>query len=138
VGALRDESLPDPELIEVLVDDFARSTGLHASYSESGQRRPLTPEARVAVFRTAQEALTNVAKHAAARSVEVGLDWLADAVVLTVVDDGTGAGSPITGSGPGNGLQGMRERAALAGGTLSAGPADGKPSGWRVQLRLAA
>jgi signal transduction histidine kinase len=87
------------------------------------------------LYRSAQEALTNVAKHAEATNVDVCLSWYDDAVTLRVIDDGLGAGPTSALAGGGNGLRGMRERAELAGGELSAGPAD---IGFVVELKLPA
>ncbi|MEV5703957.1 histidine kinase [Actinoallomurus sp. NPDC052274] len=93
-----------------------RETGLDASYSASGEPGRLTADAEVAAFRIVQEALTNTLKHAAATEVAVTLDW-GDSLMITVRDDGTGGG---TLGGGGNGLIGIRERAAACGGTASA------------------
>jgi signal transduction histidine kinase len=101
----------------------ARSAGLEVSFSVAGDERPLPPGVEQAVYRIAQEAVTNVIRHAAASRLECVLAYIPDAVELTVVDDGRGAG-PSPGSG-GHGLVGMRERAALYGGSLDAGPRPG-------------
>jgi signal transduction histidine kinase len=85
----------------------------------------------VALFRAVQEALTNVGKHARASRVDVTLDWLEDVVVLRIADDGRGAAA--TAVGDGNGLRGMRERAELVGGQVSAEPAE---RGYVVEVRL--
>jgi signal transduction histidine kinase len=82
------------------------------------------------VYRIVQEALTNVTRHARARRVTVRLAVGGDdGMSVEVVDDGVG-GAP----GPGNGIAGMRERAAALGGTVYAGPAPG--GGFRVAARL--
>lgn len=75
----------------------------------------------LAAFRVVQEALTNVLKHAAARRVDIEVCRKADALTVCVRDDGRGQVSP---AGMRRGLAGMRERAALLGGTLAAGPAE--------------
>jgi signal transduction histidine kinase len=89
------------------------------------------------VYRTAQEALTNVLRHSAASRVEVRLSYEADGTRLVVQDFGPGA--PVTvgavSPGGGYGLTGMRERAELLGGRLSAGPT---ADGFRVELWLPA
>jgi signal transduction histidine kinase len=131
VGTLRDDALPGPARLPQLVADFGRDSGVEAHYVESGTVRPIEPEARVALFRATQEALTNVGKHANANRVDVSLDWLADQVVLMVSDDGRGADAPSVGGG--NGLRGMRERAELVGGHVSAGPG---ADGFVVEVRL--
>jgi signal transduction histidine kinase len=90
-------------------------------------------------FRIVQEALTNVARHAHAASARVGVHRVPGAVVIEVVDDGIGApgfNGHLTGDldASGNGMRGMRERAAALGGTLDAAPVD--DGGWRVCARL--
>ncbi len=85
-----------------------------------------------ASYRIVQEALTNVLRHAGARSVSVLAR--ADDEVLRIVVADDGAGGPATTTGAGAGLRGMRERAEALGGTLTAGP--GGDGGWRVQATL--
>jgi len=101
-----------------------------------GEPHELAPEARLAVYRTAQEALTNVRRHATAERVEVELTYLPGSTVL-VVEDRAVNGSPpaivATSNGGGYGLTGMRERAELLGGELLAAPTI---QGFRVELRL--
>jgi signal transduction histidine kinase len=131
VGTLRDDALPGPARLTQLVEEFGRDSGLTAVFREDGRPHPLVPEARVALFRAAQEALTNVGKHASASRVEVSLAWDDRTVVLRVVDDGRGASAAQPGGG--NGLRGMRERAELAGGHVEAGPV---ADGYLVEVRL--
>jgi signal transduction histidine kinase len=131
VGTLRDDALPSPERLPSLIAQFERDSGLTVDFEEVGTPVPLVPEARVALFRAAQEALTNVAKHAGASQVEVRLVWQPTTVELRISDDGSGAGTTLPGGG--NGLRGLRERAELAGGTASAGPAE---RGFVVAVRL--
>jgi len=128
---MRDDALPSPEGIRELVETFQRDSGVTATYDETGEPQSLAAGARVALFRAAQEALTNVAKHADATRVNVQLAWRAEAVVLRVSDDGRGAAA--TSRGGGNGLRGMRERAELAGGEVIAGPGG---DGFKVEVRL--
>jgi signal transduction histidine kinase len=123
--------LPGPTRLPQLVADFGRDSGIEAKFSETGTPGPLDPEARVALFRAAQEALTNVAKHAAASRVDVTLAWDEATVVLRVTDDGRGAAAAQPGGG--NGLRGMRERAELAGGHVGAGA---QVDGYVVEVRL--
>ncbi len=90
-------------------------------------------------FRIVQEALTNVARHAHAASARVGVHRVPGAVVIEVVDDGVGAprsNGHVNGDlrTNGNGVRGMRERAAALGGTLYAAPVD--EGGWRVRAQL--
>jgi signal transduction histidine kinase len=135
VGTLRDAALPGPGQLAALVEDFGRTSGIRCRIEERGDPVVLAPDAQVALYRSAQEALTNVAKHAEASSVEVCLSWYDGAVTLRVADDGPGTGSEPALVGGGNGLRGMRERAELAGGELRAGPQE---SGFVVELRLPA
>ena len=85
-------------------------------------------------YRIVQEALTNVARHAGASSTRVCVRRVPGAVTIEVTDDGNGAGPAATGAPPGNGLRGMRERAAAVGGTLQVAPIDS--GGWRVHALL--
>ena len=87
-----------------------------------------------AVYRIAQESITNAVKHARrATQIDVRVTGDADCVRLTVRDDGDTSSSGANAS-PGYGLAGMGERAALLGGTLEAGPSGG--SGWLVSAVL--
>nr|WP_263103393.1 histidine kinase [Kitasatospora sp. DSM 101779] len=132
LSALRGELTP--------VGDFlVELTGREqASLAIEGTPRPLPAEAGLAVRRVAQEAVTNARKHAPGGRVAVRLVYLPDAVDLEVRNTRTtrgGAPEGLADSGSGYGLLGMRERAELLGGELSAGPEDG---GWRVLLRVPA
>jgi signal transduction histidine kinase len=101
----------------------------------SGDLDDLAPAVGAALYRIAQEAVTNAVRHAPdATEVTVEVEAHADQVRLTVRDDGepVTAGDPT----PGYGLVGMRERAELLGGTLRAGPAPG--GGWSVEATLPA
>jgi signal transduction histidine kinase len=135
IAAERGDELPGPERIGALADAFKEQSGLPVAIEVHGEPRELAPEARLAVYRTAQEALTNVRRHATAERVDVRLDYEPHSTVL-VVEDHAVPGSPppalISLSG-GYGLTGMRERAELLGGELLAAPT---PTGYRVELRL--
>jgi len=131
VEALRGDALPGPEGLPRLAAAFERDTAVSCRLSIEGEPVALSPEARLALYRTAQEALTNVRKHAVAASVAISLRYGAREAELTVEDAGAPRPSPLPGSG--NGLNGMRERAALAHGRLEAGPT---PTGFRVRLWL--
>lgn len=117
-----------------------RAAGLPVRLTVSGEPAQVPAAAQLTVYRLVQEALTNTLKHAPAGArAEVRVGCAADAVGVTVADDGAGTGTPAP-AGPvdaaaGHGLAGMRERAAAYGGTLSAGPLPG--GGWRVSARLA-
>jgi signal transduction histidine kinase len=124
IGMLRGEHLPGPERLETLVEEFkGDSGGVLADLDVTGDRRDLSPGVRLALYRVAQEALTNVRKHASARKVEVRLRYRPDGVGLEVEDFASVARpdeAPRYGNG--YGLTGMRERAELLGGTLIAAP----------------
>lgn len=110
----------------------AAATGLTVATETVGRARTLPPGADLAAFRILQEALTNVVRHSGSRTARIRLAWRPDALELRVDDDGPATGSPAGGSG--NGLAGMRERAASLGGTVEAGP---RPDGgFRIRATL--
>ncbi|GEK21679.1 sensor histidine kinase [Cellulomonas xylanilytica] len=110
-----------------------RASGLRASLVRMGEPRNLPPGTGLTVYRIAQESLTNVLKHAGPDpKVTVLVQWLPDAIVLEVTDDGRGASADSDGLG--QGLLGMRERTTMFGGTVSAGPRPG--GGFRVRAQL--
>jgi signal transduction histidine kinase len=110
----------------------ARGAGLPVRLTVAGRPRPLTAAMDATGHRIVQEALTNVLKHAVDPSaVEVLVRWADGGLVLQVSDDGR---SSVAWGEPGHGLTGMRERLALFGGELSAGPA--ATGGWRVRATL--
>lgn len=111
----------------------ARESGLDASFVTTGTPRPLPIGAGLAVYRIAQEAITNVLKHAGpAATAYLHLSWGEQEVTLVVRDDGRGAAAH--GDGTGSGIDGMRERATIFGGTLTAGPQTG--GGFEVRATL--
>ncbi|WP_371650620.1 MULTISPECIES: sensor histidine kinase [unclassified Streptomyces] len=116
-----------PELVEQ-----AAAAGLTVEAAATGSPRALPPGADLAAFRIVQEALTNVVRHSGSRTARVVLDYAPDVLELRVDDDGPAG--PGDAGGSGNGLIGMRERAAALGGTIEAGP---RPDGgFRVVARL--
>lgn len=131
LGVLRGRELPGPEELPELVARFSEHTATPARLRVRGAPRELASEARVALYRAAQEALTNVTRHSRASSVLVTLHWRPHEVVLEVDDVGEPAATDDSGSGLG--LVGMRERAELAGGSVAAGPT---ATGFRVTVRL--
>jgi signal transduction histidine kinase len=110
----------------------ARGAGMEVALSVEGEPRPLPAGVDLSAYRIVQEALTNVIKHARALRTEVRLRYGAEALELSVLDDG--AGSPVA-SSAGHGLLGMRERVALFGGTLEAGRREDGP-GYAVRAVL--
>ncbi|MFD9946824.1 sensor histidine kinase [Nonomuraea sp. NPDC059023] len=142
LAVLRDGDEPEatPAQPQPGADDLGRLVeesclaGLPTELSVHGPRRPLPPTVGLTVFRITQEALTNARKHAGPARASVRLTYARDQVTVEVRDDGGGA-PPLEGAPAGGyGLIGMRERVALHGGALSAGPqADG---GFAVVARL--
>jgi signal transduction histidine kinase len=139
LGVLRsvDESAPltpAPGLarLEELVAG-ATGAGLVVEVTVEGEPRPLPAGTDLAAYRIVQEALTNVLRHAGPASAAVRVVWGPSELEVEVTDDGSGPapGTPLEG---GNGLTGMRERAAAAGGRLEAGP--GPDGGFRVRAVL--
>ncbi|MFJ3234509.1 sensor histidine kinase [Streptomyces sp. NPDC086787] len=129
LSALRGELTPLEDFLKELV-----STAAGAEVTVTGERRALPAEASQTVRRVAQEALTNVRKHAHGARVQVRLDYSDHEVALEVRDSG-GRPGELTGSGAGYGLLGMRERAELLGGSLEAGPGE---EGFVVTLKVPA
>jgi signal transduction histidine kinase len=159
IGVLRTESaetadlVPQPGLAELgALVDRVRATGLDVVLDQAGSSFPLGPSAELSIYRIVQESLTNTIKHASAQRARVTLCYEQPLVTVQVADDGTGKpladtdahGKPEPSgqagpfgndsAGGGHGIDGMRERAALHGGSLVAGPTiDG---GWAVTSTL--
>jgi signal transduction histidine kinase len=144
IGLLRDErpvSLDGPDGLVTLASAFERDSGVPCRFSVDGELPDLDPEARLALYRVTQEALTNVRKHARPSLVEIRLDGRPEGARLVIEDcrlapralttGNDRKGAATRGAGPaggpgGYGLTGMRERAELLGGSLTAAPtADG-------------
>jgi signal transduction histidine kinase len=133
IGMLRGEELPGPERLADLSARFSQDRGVPCRFTVSGAPRALSSEARLAVYRVAQEALTNITKHASPERVEVALRYEPGLTRVTVEDHSdAGVAAPLASAG-GYGLTGMRERAELLGGELTAAPTD---TGFRVELRV--
>ncbi|MYT75076.1 MULTISPECIES: sensor histidine kinase [unclassified Streptomyces] len=116
-----------PELVEQ-----AAGAGLTVETATRGKRMTPAPGADLAAFRIVQEALTNVVRHSESRRAHMQLDYGKGVLTVTVDDDGPASHAEAGGSG--NGLAGMRERAAALGGTIEAGP---RPDGgFRVVAEL--
>jgi signal transduction histidine kinase len=158
IGLLRDDELPGPGRLADLAAQFQLVNGVPCQFTVSGQAHELPAEAGLAMYRVAQEALTNITRHAHPDRVEVHLGYERSDARLTVENfagqvelesgaaalDGSGGsgsggsgsgGSGSGGSGSGYGLTGMRERAELLGGQLTAAATSG---GFRVELRIPA
>ena len=125
----------------------ARATGVPVATETVGEHRPLTPAADACAYRIVQEALTNVAKHAPGAATRVQLLYKRSSLRISVINDAPPRLDAASGTDPaidlpdrirhggtGLGLIGMRERAAICGGELTAGPRPG--GGYAVILRL--
>jgi signal transduction histidine kinase len=136
IGMLRDDELPGPERLASLAAHFQEVSGVPCQFTVSGHACELPSQARLAVYRVAQEALTNITKHACPDRVEVHLGYEPRQIRLTVEDFAMNTEPPrAVGDSPGYGLTGMRERAELLGGELTTAMTHG---GFRVELRVPA
>jgi PAS domain S-box-containing protein len=135
---LRPTALDDLGLRAALtnyVQDWSDRLGIPARLHTSGLLdERLAPDVETTLYRIAQEALNNAAKYSRARRVEVILERRADSVLLVVEDDGIGFDAGEEANGRGFGLVGMRERAALVGGSLEIESARGQ--GTTVFVRI--
>jgi signal transduction histidine kinase len=132
--ALRDDDTTPPRGLDQVPElvERARAIGLDATLTIEGQRHDVPTAVDRTVYRIVQESLTNIARHAAAATASVRIDYRPDALVVEVDDDGKAA--PDTAPVPGVGLLGMRERVTALGGRLHAGPRGG--GGFTVQAEL--
>lgn len=134
VRALREDS---PSIEQAIVA-LAKDQG--AALEVTGVPRQVTPEAGLALYRVAQEALTNTLKHAPGARTQIKLAFDEGSISLEVVDGYRGgepavAKSSLAGTGGGYGIQGLKERVLLVGGRIEAGPTD---DGWRVHAEVPA
>lgn len=123
VGVLRDDGEGAPRsptgrlaTLDTLIER-AGHAGLRAESMTTGAERPLPATVDLAAFRIIQEGITNVVRHAAASRAAIVIAYGTDQLEITVDDDGRGVTGPA-----GNGIRGMRERAAALGGSLDVGP----------------
>ncbi|WP_062643596.1 sensor histidine kinase [Streptomyces maremycinicus] len=127
-----DDLLAGVDRIPALAERL-EAAGLHVEVRFSGERRPLHPGVELCAYRVVQEALTNVVKHSGSATAEVAVHYLDDELRVTVLDRG-GPLSATSSDGSGHGLIGMRERAKIWHGSLTAGS---RPEGgFRVRLSL--
>ena len=133
LGVLRESEpaalAPTPRLehVEQLLEP-ARDAGLAVDLRVDGAGRPLSDEIEVCAYRVVQESLTNVVRHASATAVHVRVAYGERELLVTVDDDGVGGPGR-----PGGGIEGMRERVAIVGGSFAAGPAR---HGWSVRASI--
>jgi signal transduction histidine kinase len=128
---------PQPGIGELAaLADSVRTTGLPVNLIVSGDRTALPAAVDVSVYRIVQEALTNILKHAGPARADVTIGYADQAVTIEIIDDGIGQSADrAPGLAPsGYGLAGMRERVAIFGGELHAGPRPG--GGFAVSARL--
>lgn len=138
VGALRGEQLAGTDQLESLVTAFRSDTDAQVTLTIEGTLRPLPADASLALFRGAQEALTNISRYAAGATASVVLRYEGDRTSLTVENGRTSltaSAAGLSGVGGGRGLDGLRERLQRLGGTLHAGPTE---TGWIVHLEIPA
>lgn len=112
-----------------------RATGVPIAYRVEGEPRPLPPGLDLTAYRAVQEALTNTVKHAAGARVEILVTYHGAELAMEIADSG-GTPGPSASAGNGRGLIGLRERVAVHGGTVQAGPRPGGGYGVRVHLPL--
>ncbi|MFC8388227.1 sensor histidine kinase [Streptomyces sp. NPDC057238] len=133
-GERADAPQPTLDRLESLVEN-TRAAGLTVTTGTSGEHRPLPPGVELSAYRIVQEALSNVLRHAPGASAHVTLAYDPRGLRVTVVNTGPTREAPPS-AGAGHGLLGMRERAVMLGGRLTAGPWAGK--GYKVDAYLPA
>ncbi|MEA2637461.1 MAG: hypothetical protein QOE18_518 [Chloroflexota bacterium] len=134
VGALRGDELPTVAQLPSLIDSYKTDMNLDVTLRIEGDARTLPADPSLALYRGAQEALTNVARYAPSARTTVTVRYERDRAKLSV-DNGASATPPRRGMGGGRGLEGLRERVERAGGTMSAGPTT---EGWQVEMEVPA
>ena len=132
VGTLRGDALPTLAQLPALIDSYKTDMNLVVTLRIEGDARTLPADPSLALYRAAQEALTNVARYAPSACTTVTVRYEPARTKLSV-DNGASANGPRQGMGGGHGLQGLRERIERAGGTMSAGPT---AKGWRVEIEV--
>lgn len=143
IGALRPIYLEDlglPSALQMLAEDAGAAAGLRVAFASAGEPRRLTSEQEIAVYRIAQEALSNVTRHARARSARLEIGFESDRFVLAVEDDGIGFTLPDPeaepASAPHYGLMGMQERADLIHARLTLRSTPGGGTHLRLEVPL--
>ncbi len=134
VGALRGDPLPTVAQLPSLIASYRTDMKLDVTLRIEGDIRTLPADPSLALYRGAQEALTNVSRYAPSACTTVVLRYEGDRTRLSV-NNGPSAAPPREGMGGGRGLNGLRERIERTGGTMSAGPT---AEGWRVEIEVPA
>ena len=134
VGTLRGDALPTLAQLPTLVDSYKTDMNLDVTLCIEGDARTLPADPSLALYRAAQEALTNVARYAPSACTTVTVRYEPACTKLSV-DNGASGTPPKEGMGGGHGLEGLRERIEQAGGTMSAGAT---LEGWRVVIEVPA
>jgi signal transduction histidine kinase len=132
VGTLRGDPLPTLAQLATLIDSYKADMNLDVTLRIEGESRTLPADPSLALYRGAEEALTNVARYAPSACTTVTLRYEPDRTTLSV-DNGFSATPAREGMGGGRGLAGLRERVERAGGTLSAGAT---AEGWRIDIEV--
>ena len=132
VGALRGDALPTVAELPELIESYKTDMNLDVTLRIEGEARTLPGDPSLALYRGAQEALTNVARYAPGACTTVTVCYEHDRTSLSVDNRGSAA-TPREGMGGGHGLDGLRERVERAGGAISAGPT---ADGWRVEIEV--
>ena len=138
VGALRGEELPGVAQLGSLVESFRDDMNVDVTFTIEGESRALPADAGLALYRGAQEALTNIARYAPGATTTVLLRYERECTSLTIEDRLTTAPparEALRGVGGGRGLTGLHERLEQVGGRMNAGPTE---NGWRVDLDVPA
>ncbi len=132
IGMLHEDALPGPERLPDLAAEFSDGTGVPCTVATTGDnQRDLGTDGRLTLYRVTQESLTNIRKHADADRVEIHLAYEPSGTRLTIEDFESCERPSVPAGETGYGLSGMKERAELLGGTLTAGPTGG---GFLVEL----
>jgi signal transduction histidine kinase len=136
VGALRGDELPGVSQLGSLVQSFRDDMQATVNLSIEGSARTLPADTGLALYRGAQEALTNVARYAPSAAIDIALRYEPDHTTLRVEDrsrlvTGSQVREGLPGVGGGRGLAGLRERVERIGGSVYAGPTD---EGWLVEV----
>ncbi len=132
VGTLRGDPLPTVAQLPSLIESYQADMNLDVTLRIEGEPRTLPVDPSLALYRGAQEALTNVARYAPSACTTVTLRYEPDRTTLSI-DNGLSVTPAREGMGGGRGLQGLRERIERASGTLWAGPT---ADGWRVEIEV--